>query len=151
VAKFDPKQKRKFLGELLTDTACADWTLIGSAAYRRGVYGTFKLEPWSGGTSGHVAGVRGTYTPHSGGASDTIVFEFADLLTVSKPSHPNWNATHDHPRVIEHTGWDWYMCAPDALNPLHDAISDWVVLWDIREAELEAEIKRANRSTRKGR
>ena len=147
MSKFDPKQKRAFLGKLLTDTACADWTLIGSVAYRRGPYGTFKLEAWCDG--GHVTGVEGTYTPHSGGAPDRIVFEFADLLTVSKPSHPNWRDGMT-PHVIKHCGWDWYMCPPDGLNPLHDAISDWLVMWDIREAELEAEIKSANRA-RKGR
>lgn len=150
MAKFDPKQKRDFLGKLLTDSACADWTLIGSVAYRRGVYGTFKLEPWSGGTSGHVAGVRGTFTPHSGGDSDAIVFDFGDLLTVSNPSHPSWREGM-RPHVIDHCGWDWYLCAPDALNPLHDAISDWVVMWDFREADIEAEIKAANRSKKKGR
>lgn len=149
MSKFDPKQKRAFLGKLLTDSAAADWTLIGSVAYRRGPYGTFKLETWSGGTSGHVAGVRGTYTPHSGGDADHIVFEFADLLVVTKPNHQNWR-DGQRVEVIEHCGWDWYMCAPDSLSPLHDAISDWIVMWDIRDQELEAEIKRANRG-KKGR
>jgi hypothetical protein len=129
---------RTFLAMLNGDTDM--WSLVGRSWYRRGVYGTFKLTIWTGGTHGAIAGLSGTFTPYDGGASDEIAFRFDDLII---PTNPRNNPNYRGEGVVGSSErWSWHIAEPESMRPFHDAIVEWVLIWDLRAkdvAEMERE------------
>jgi hypothetical protein len=109
------------------------WSFVGSIAYLRTRHGVFKLEPWSDGVHGHVAGLLGTHTT-STGAQDRVVFEFHDLLQPDRKALKNPDLADTHRIHAWHTGDGprrqiaWYV-PPLSLQPLHAAIDAWIAAW----------------------
>lgn len=138
---------RAFLSSLVDDHNT--WTLIGRAFFFRGSRGVFKLEIYSGGTADHMAGLRGTFTPNSGGASDSTVFDFNDHLVGTNPTNnPNFSEPFRLGVSWSNLGWTFSSIVPESLEPLHDAINQWVDIWNITAAEHEEAIRDANAPVR---
>jgi hypothetical protein len=76
------------------------WSFVGTCAYLRANHGVFKLEPWSGGVCGQVAGLQGTYTSHAG-AKDHIVFEFEGLLIPDREVLKNPSLADTHGQQLD--------------------------------------------------
>lgn len=111
-----------------------EWRHVGRVCYLRSATGVFKLEFWSGGTRGTIAGLEGTYTSNEG-AQDHVVFDFADHLVqdVAKAGNTDlWDRpVKAHERA---SGIEWYNAPPLSLNQLHEAIVTWVTTWCTRKS-----------------
>lgn len=141
---------REFLLALTGDPDM--WTLLGRALYRRGQKGTFKLEVWSGGTFGGIAGLVGTFAPSNGGPVDRIEFRFEDLLVSTNPTkNPNYRGEACHANETE---WDWHIAKPASLRPLGEAIDEWILMLDLTSedlADMARDAETARKRTRRSR
>jgi len=116
-----------------TDPAPRRWKQIARDLYCRGAHGVFKLEIYSGGTHDAFVGLTGTFTGHATGRIDTITFRFADLLEPNHIEGTNANVSRLSIYVRTDKPWDWYCgLRPVTLKPFHEAIRQWMAVWNER-------------------